>query len=187
MNNKKLQERSTGFSLVELLVTLLLVSILVSWATADTSEVRQRALINETAQNLNDAIQYGQEYARHLSVPSALCAGTPDDQCQSNDWTKGWTLFQADAQDASKPLQAIRVFEQNSTGVNLQIAQAKNAMKIVINGEGFIDTDGDKPAIAIVCSPKQDYHVILTIDKASRTTTTDFTPTNQSEDCKDAA
>ncbi|HBF06960.1 MAG TPA: hypothetical protein DHW71_00285 [Gammaproteobacteria bacterium] len=179
-------KRSTGFTLVELLITLTIMGILLTWATADYSEVRQREKIDATAQMIQESIQFGQDYARHLSVTSALCAGTPEDQCQSTDWNSGWTLFHAANHDSSEPLEAIRYFEPKTTaGVKIEVNGLEKPGKIIINGEGFI-VSKTNTTNAVVCDHNQSYHSVIEIDKAQTIQLQDHNSTQFSESCRNA-
>lgn len=186
MKNNTLNGHSAGITLVELLVSIAIFGIIVLWATADVSQIRQRALIDEGAKNLKDSIHYGQDYARHLSIPSALCAGTPADQCESTDWSKGWTLFRTNPQDPSQELEAIRVFEQHIPGLNFQLIGAVDQTRIILNGEGFVNTKNGMNTLALFCSDSQPYHAIVQISPANIQIDSSSTSTTTSENCRNA-
>ena len=185
MKNRIALRYSSGLSLVELLVTLAIMGIVLTWATSDATNVRQKEKVDSAAQSLMDTIHYSQDYARHLSIPSALCAGTPADQCKSTNWSKGWTLFRANQQDLTKPLEAVRTFEPNLAGLNVQLNGLSNTGKIIINGEGFI-FDANKNTTAVICDKNQAYHTTLEIQKAQTQTISSSNKTIISEKCQNA-
>ena len=105
---------------------------------------------------------------------------------KSNDWSNGWTLFRANQQDLTKPLEAVRTFEPNLVGINIQLNGLKNAGKIIINGEGFI-LDANKATTAVICDRDQTYHSTLEIQKTQTQIITTTNTTIISEKCQNAA
>lgn len=184
--NNKLISRCAGVSLVELLFTLTIAGILMSFAVGNNSEVRQREKIASTSEALMHSIHYAQSYARHLSVTSALCAGTPADQCQTTDWTRGWTLFHSNQQNANAPLVAVRFFEQDTQGIALQLTGMQQPGKIIINGEGFISNLASAMATATICTKSQPFHHSLALYNAKIIETSDFKSSAISEQCSNA-
>jgi len=180
-------ESSTGLTLVELLVTLSILGIILMYATGNDSGVKQRQQVDAASQALADSIQYGQDYARHLTVSTALCAGSPEDNCLSEDWTKGWTLFQSNSQNPSAAIQAVRFFQPDTTGLNIQFENITSKSKIVINGEGFIDNLDDAKGIVTICNAYQPYHSTLELNKANINNNASFDITTRSENCKNEA
>lgn len=91
-----------GFSLYELLVTLVLVSILASLAIASFAGIAARARIRVEVDALFHAVHVARKESVMRRQVVTLCPAAGGDQCAAtSDWSDGWIMF--NNRDADEP------------------------------------------------------------------------------------
>ena len=88
-------ERKKGFTLVELLITIVVVSLLLATAVPSVMQMVKNNRVTTQANKLVTAIQLARNEAVMRGVRSTICAAnTTLNDCSGNtDWSKGWIVF----------------------------------------------------------------------------------------------
>jgi len=87
--------RETGFTLVELIITLVVVSILLAAAVPQLEMfTKNNRLIGQT-NDLVSAMQLARSEAVKRGINTVVCASADQVDCSANaaDWVKGWLVF----------------------------------------------------------------------------------------------
>jgi type IV fimbrial biogenesis protein FimT len=87
-------ERENGFTLVELLITIVVVSILLATGVPSFMEFVKNNRLSAQANNLVIAIQVARSEAVKRGSGSVICASADQATCSGNDdWTTGWIVY----------------------------------------------------------------------------------------------
>ncbi len=85
-------KNATGFTLVELMVTLVVAAILLSIGMPSFTEfIRDNKTVSETSRLVRD-LNFTRSEAVQRGVPVSLCRGTVAG-CGNNPWEDGWIVF----------------------------------------------------------------------------------------------
>src|SRR5215470_12089665 len=89
------QIRASGFSVMELMVTLSIVAILVALATPSFRNFTSSNRVTTVNNDLVTALNLARSEAARRSTPVTVCASADGDTCGANtDWASGWIVFQ---------------------------------------------------------------------------------------------
>ena len=88
-------ERQQGFTLVELLITIVVVSILLATAVPSFMQAIKNNRVTGQANSLVVSMQMARSEAVKRGASTTICAANADmDDCSgSNDWSTGWIVF----------------------------------------------------------------------------------------------
>jgi type IV fimbrial biogenesis protein FimT len=88
-------ERENGFTLVELLITIVVVSILLAAGVPSFMQMIKNNRLTAQANSLVAAVQVTRNEAVKRGTNIVICAKKPDDVACSDDnnWTNGWIVF----------------------------------------------------------------------------------------------
>ena len=93
---------SRGFTLLELMVTLLIVSILAGIAAPSLSNLVSQSQIVAARDSLANAIMMARSEAVFGKQPVTICASTNQQSCSGGgDWDSGWIIFTDEAPTGS--------------------------------------------------------------------------------------
>ncbi len=88
-----MKKRHTGFTLVELLMTLIIVSIVVSLgAPALTDMIRSNRLTTQ-ANELVTALNLARSEAIKRNATITMCASSNQNSCTNDGWKNGWIIL----------------------------------------------------------------------------------------------
>jgi len=142
------QPRQTGFTLVELMVTIAVLAIIAGIATPTFIEMIRNSRARSAATELAAMINYARSEAIKRSNNVAICkSANPDDAtpaCTTNgDWSTGWFAFvDANANgavDTGEPI--LRVGRPG--GGNVVISSTAYANLVRFNSRGAPGSSGD--------------------------------------------
>jgi type IV fimbrial biogenesis protein FimT len=110
---RKLHNKNSGFSLIELLVTLLIGSLLLAWGIPSYRDLKIRRLVTE---NANEMV-----YSLSLARAEAIRYGNTVtvSPISGNDWDSGW-LISAPGIDGNPDIQ---IYQQDPLDDQLNITQ----------------------------------------------------------------
>ncbi|MGD8617860.1 MAG: GspH/FimT family pseudopilin [Gammaproteobacteria bacterium] len=98
-------ERENGFTLVELLVTIVVISILLAAGVPSFMEFIKNNRLSAQANNLVISIQEARNEAVKRGSGAVICASSDQATCSgSDDWTTGWIAFSDMNQNGSLDL-----------------------------------------------------------------------------------
>ncbi len=93
---------SRGFTLLELMVTLLIVSILAGIAAPSMSNLISQSRLAAARDSLANAIILARSEAVFSKQPVTICASTNQSSCSGDgDWDSGWIIFTDEAPTGS--------------------------------------------------------------------------------------
>jgi type IV fimbrial biogenesis protein FimT len=89
-----IMKRENGFTVVELLITIVVVSILLAMGVPSFMEFVKNNRLSAQANNLVIAIQAARSEAIKRGSGSVICASTDQATCSGvDDWTTGWIVY----------------------------------------------------------------------------------------------
>lgn len=175
--------RSSGFTLIELMITLFIMSILISIAVPSFSYLIKKNNVEALQSQLSSAVATARSEAASRNVLVSICKSSNGTGCDGTDaaaWPNGWIVFTNKDNDAvvDDEDEIIDVFESrgNSTLKSTEAADAdENAIKLSFSSQGFLIGE---EVIFTVCEPDNEasYARGLYINKSGlimKTTDTD--------------
>ncbi len=90
---------ASGFTILELLVTMAVAGILVSIAAPSFHDIVQQSKQDSRVMELNSMLNFARSEAIKRSSRVSVCARDSDTMC-GTDWNKGWLVFLDNADDA---------------------------------------------------------------------------------------
>ena len=102
MKSMPYKHASAGLTLLELMVTLLIVSILAGLAAPSMSNLISQSRLAAARDSLANAIMMARSEAVYSKQPVTICASTNQSSCSGGgDWDSGWIIFTDDAPTGS--------------------------------------------------------------------------------------
>ncbi len=96
------QSRHSGFTMLELLITMAIIAILAGIAAPSYNGMIARNKVNSMRENLANALQYARSEAIKRKVDVIVCASADQSSCNGGtDWHQGWVIFADDNGDDS--------------------------------------------------------------------------------------
>jgi type IV fimbrial biogenesis protein FimT len=85
-----------GFTLLELLMGLGLLTILLSLGVPAWQHLVERIQVGNWQRQLHGALNYTRSSAIHSGIPTTICARGPDGGCaaEGGNWQRGWLVFE---------------------------------------------------------------------------------------------
>lgn len=87
------QSKQSGFTIVELMVTLLIAAIVLALATPSFRTSIQNSRIKSKVNSFSAAITYAQNEARKSLNNTFICGTSDRVNCNSSDFSDGWLVF----------------------------------------------------------------------------------------------
>ncbi len=90
-----MKSRHTGFTLIELVITIALLGILLAWAIPNVRTFIKNARISSSASELMGDIGVARQEAQRRGVVVQICASADGTNCAggaSSDWLNGWII-----------------------------------------------------------------------------------------------
>lgn len=91
--NSSNQRKNTGFTLIELVVTMAIVAIFASYAIPSFNNVMERNRISTATNEMVSALVLARSEALKRSNDVTVCASTNQTSCSGTDFAQGWLVF----------------------------------------------------------------------------------------------
>ena len=89
----KVNSKLKGFTLVEIMVTLVVLAIVAVLAVPNFRNFVQSNNINASANNLMGSLSLARSEAIKRNMPVTICASSSQTGCTGVDWNNGWIVF----------------------------------------------------------------------------------------------
>ena len=97
-------KKNTGFTLLELLITVTLISIVMAIGVPSMRDFIKNDRLSTQINTLVGHLAYARSEAVLRHVPVIVCASSTLTSCNSSDWAEGWIIFVDD--DSNSDLSA---------------------------------------------------------------------------------
>jgi len=88
-----MNSRPAGFTLIELMIALVLISILATIAAPSVRDSLRNARMTSAANDLLTDLSIARAEAVKRGAPTAVCTSTTGTGCTSTAWNQGWIIF----------------------------------------------------------------------------------------------
>jgi type IV fimbrial biogenesis protein FimT len=89
---QKMKSRHTGFTLIELVITIALLGILLAWAIPNVRTFIKNARIVSVTNELVADIGLARQEAQRRGRTVQICASNDGTTCSGTDWMNGWII-----------------------------------------------------------------------------------------------
>ena len=143
----RIHGHGTGFTVLELMVTLTIAAILLSLATPSYTAFSNRQRMKAAVGSLHQDLVAARSHAVYRSGIVVACPGVANGGCSGgNDWSEGWIVFEDHNNDrlhqAEEPL--LRQ-GQGVTGVSIHAPASRSELRFFPDGS----TPGSNGSISI--------------------------------------
>lgn len=137
-----------GFTLIEIIITVVLLGIVIAIAIPDFTSTIQNNAINSASARFISSISLARSEAIKRDVPVSICATSDQNfnSCGSN-WNLGWIVFVNPTGGSSLSAPLLRVENLNSNAMNITVSPAVNIA--TYNGSGFAANNTKNVAFTI--------------------------------------
>ena len=111
----------SGFSLLEILVTIAIVGILASSALPSFAAFIDKEKISALTQEFSSSLVIARSAAIKSGTHVVFCASGTDGSC-SSDWSAGWYAFQDDDKNGTQGSDESTILFYRSTSDNVQVS-----------------------------------------------------------------
>jgi prepilin-type N-terminal cleavage/methylation domain-containing protein len=142
--------RHTGFTLIELVITIALLGILLAWAIPNVRLFIKNARISSVASELMGDIGVARQEAQRRGVVVEICASADGTTCLSGstDWLNGWIIRTVTSGQIVKSNQTPLGPSSGRIGYNLLTANGPAAIAFIPSGS-MSTTVGSPPPVTI--------------------------------------
>lgn len=152
--------RQGGFTIIELMITILVVAILAAIAVPSFDNLIKRNRIDAIQSQLSAALAAARTAATTRNANVVVCASDGDQTCveASGSWSDGWLVFVDSNGDTKLDAdeQVLEVFKNNNNfNIRAYSGITKTAANFIAYGtRGFLK--GVQPTVLVVCEPDND-------------------------------
>ena len=153
------KHQQSGFTLYELMITLMVVAIILSFGIPNLRDFTLNRRMTSTANDLHAAFMMARTEAAHAKTNVTICASA-DPMGAANcggTWDQGYVVFIDDdanqVRDAGEAI--LRSHPPTETGVLLRVANGATYFMYAPSGLGRLDTGGN-PALSqvVICDER---------------------------------
>jgi type IV fimbrial biogenesis protein FimT len=155
------RERQIGFTLYELLITMLVIGVVLTIGIPSFSEFTRNSRITSTANDLHSSFQLARSEAARAKAPVTICASAaPMDAafCDGASFDSGWIIFMdlnGDLQRAGAEETVIRAHAPVGAAIDITTNAGASYFGFAPTGLGRGDVGG-QPALrtAVICDSR---------------------------------
>ena len=153
------KRQQTGFTLYELMITLMVVAIIVSFGIPNLRDFTLNSRMTSTANDLHAAFLMARSEAAHAKTNVTICASADPAGAATcgGTWDQGYVVFVDDnadlTRDAGEAL--LRTHPPAENGVLLRVANGATYFMFAPTGLGQLETGGT-PAVSqiVICDER---------------------------------
>ena len=148
------KRQQTGFTLYELMITLMVVAIILSFGIPNMRAFTLNSRMTGAANDLHAAFQMARSEAAHAKTNVTICASTDPMGAGTcgGTWNQGYVVFMDDnadlVRDAGEAI--LRAHPPAETGVLLRVANGAGYFMYAPTGLGRVDTGGNPSLTQVV-------------------------------------
>lgn len=172
----------TGFTLLELLITLSILAILVGVGTPSFVSLSQDSTLVSQTNNVLGTIRFARREAVKRNADVVICQSSDGQTCTNGtDWSQGWIVFSdlnkngqydepanLEAIDFRADDQIIQVQDGMEVDYKITSSVYGAAQPLSFNSSGYLDNSGD---IALCDERGDDFCRIIIVELSGRTRT----------------
>lgn len=153
------KRQQTGFTLYELMITLAIVAVILSFGIPNLRGFTLNSRMTSTANDLHAAFQMARSEAAHAKTNVTICASADPMGAATcgGTWDQGFVVFIDDNADLVRDAgeAVLRAHPPTDTGVFLRIANGASYFMYAPSGLGRLDTGGN-PALSqvVICDER---------------------------------
>lgn len=151
--------RPRGFSLVELMITILVVAVLTAIAWPNFRNFMHRNTVTSQANQVLAALQYARNEAVSRRYPTALCGSTDQLKCTAADtsFENGWLIWRdsnlSGTPDYTAGTDELLRVTQPQTGVSIRSFGGSGAPNLIaFDQRGAVIAAGGNASTIVVCA-----------------------------------
>lgn len=148
--------RQAGFTLYELLITVLIVGVILAFGVPNLRQFTQNSRMTSAANDLNSAFHLARSEASRAKANITICASansmTADADC-GGTWDRGYIVFVDTDGDIARfgPTETVlRAYPQSPEGVMMAVANDATYFSFAATGLGRQSADDGPPVSQIV-------------------------------------
>lgn len=143
LNARSYSKKQSGFTLLELMVTIAIVAIILSFAIPSYQNMLRRGAVRTVVNEWQSAFYYAQSEAMRLKDDVSLCASNDGETCagEGGNFTNGWIVLTKDGKGKDRVLRYVVPPPQQGLKVTLSNSNSnKNTLTFHRNGriKGFV-------------------------------------------------
>lgn len=132
--------KSHGFTLIELMLTLLVAGVVLGIAVPSMSKMIERGQTTSTFNRLIGDLAFARSEAVKRAQPVVICPSDNQSSCSGSDWSKGWVLFvdANDDRDVTAGEDVLRVSEKVKDPIKIYLRGFKQT-SLSFGGDGKLE------------------------------------------------
>jgi type IV fimbrial biogenesis protein FimT len=144
-------KKQLGYTLVELLVTMLIAAALMTAAVPSFRSVLQNARLAGDLERLTGSLRLAQSVASRSGEQAFVCASVNGETCSGSiDWSQGWIVVEQEGAN-----ERVVLIEMPTDGVTMRAMDLLEGSRIIFNPDGTI-TDTSAPGTFVFCDERGD-------------------------------
>lgn len=138
------EKRSRAFTLVELMITIVILAILIAVAVPSFRSLSQKNALEAIQQDIKSAIIYARTEAAQRNTFISICPSDDGQTCAAN-WSNGWIIFldpdnDADFTAAEADDVILQINEIDNPQYTVSVTKSQGDVDfITFNPQGFVD------------------------------------------------
>ena len=140
-------KKKSGFTLLEMLITLAVISVIVAFAVPSMTEFSKNDRLTTNVNTLVGHLAYARSEAVKRSVQVSLCvsnnSGTATPGCTGGNWQDGWIVYiDADGDNSYSANEEVLRAQQAFTGNNTLVPAGGIGNQVTYDYRGFVTATG---------------------------------------------